>query len=207
MANFDIIEDVMQKFNGTVIMYDKKAVLVKAISFDPEKPGQMDQFCLQTVSPNARSIKNINLNDPALDYKNFQIGYANGGAYASWWYRRPHKQWSQGLSHKQMGWRVAIQGGQAHDGFSYQKPFINMLEGIYPSIETIKKTLIDHEVVSRAFHRDFALSYDDIHDDFVLEYHGSRIGSSLDRELKQFRIVPEARHLIEALQEARNVQS
>ncbi len=202
MADFDILEEVGSKFTSTVIMYEKKAALVKGCCNDPEKPGQ---FMLQVAPQNARVLKNVNLLDPALDYKNYQIGYCNGGNYCSWWYRKPHKQWAQGLKPSQMGYKISAAGYHAHDNFGFNKPFIAMLEGIYPDIETVKKALMDHTSTAIAFHKDFALLYDDIHDDFVLEYHGTKIGASIDRELKQFKIMPEARYLIEALQEARNV--
>lgn len=201
MADFDILEDVGVKFANTVIMYDKKAVLVKGVVKDPDTP---DQFLLQIAPYNTRTFKNVNLSDPAINYKNYQIGYANGGHHCSWWFRKPQKQWAQGLRSGQMGWRISAVGGHAHDNFGFNKPFINMLEGIYPDIESVKQTLIDQNSQAVAFHKDFALSYDDIHDDFVLEYHGTKIGASVDRALKQFKIMPEARHLIEALQEARN---
>lgn len=201
MADFDLHEDVNQKFIGTVVMYDKKAAYCKDTAVSLEKPG----FNLALQISGARSFKVVNLNDPALNYKNYKIGYCNGGSYASWWYRKPHKQWSQGLKSNQMGWRISVPGGHVHDNFGYSKAFNNMLEGIYPDIESVKKALIDKNVMALAFHQDFALSYDEIHDDFVLEYHGTKIGASLDRNLKQFKIMPEARHLIEALQEARNV--
>lgn len=203
-AEFDILDDVSVKFTGTVVMYEKKAALVKGATYDPDK---LNQFILQTALQGSRSTVNINLNDPDLDYKNYRIGYCNGGTYCSWWYRKPHKQWAQGLKSGQMGWRISADGGHAHDNFGFNKPFINMLEGIYPDIETVKKSLIDKSVMALAFHKDFALSYDQIHDDFVLEYHGTQIGASIDRELKQFKIMPEARHLMEALQEARSVHA
>lgn len=199
MADFDILEEVNSKFLGTVVLFDKKAALVKESAYTE------NGFVLFLQTQGSRSYTSVALNDPALNYKNYQIGYVNGGHYASWWYRKPHKQWKQGLQGNQMGWRVSGQNGQAHDNFGFTKPFINMLEGVYPDIEQAKKALIDKTMKALAFHKDFALSYDDIHDDFIIEYHAVKIGASLDRELKQFKIIPEARHLIEALQEARNV--
>jgi hypothetical protein len=201
MAAFDILQEVNSKFVGTVVLYDKKAHLVKSADHFPEKPGE---FALHLAPYNARAIKTINLNDPALDYKNYRIGYVNGTGIASWWFRTPHKQWAQGLKSSQMKWKVSHHGGHVHDNFGFNRSFNNMLEGIYPDIESVKKSLIEEEAQSAAFHKDFALSYDDIHDDFILEYHATKIGVSMDRELKQFKILPEARHLVEALQEARS---
>lgn len=202
MADFDIHEEVNAKFLSTVVVYDKKAALVKAVTAKPA-----GKFWLQLAQIGTRSLKDVSVSDPALNYKNYQIGYVNGGQFCSWWYRKPHKQWQQGLKSNQMGYKLSVPGMGAHDHFSFTKPFTNMLEGIYPDIEAVKKSLLEGNNKALAFHRDFALSYDDVHDDFVLEYHGIKIGASIDRELKQFKIMAEARHLIEALQEARNVHA
>lgn len=201
-AVIDLLQDVEQKFSGTVVMYKDKAVLIKTVSPDEEKAGH---FRLHSLAQGARSYEYINLFDPALNYQRFNIGYANGGGVASWWYRKPHKQWSQGLKSNQMGYKVGNPGTGPHDNFNFQKPFTNMLENIYPDIETCKKALMNKDGTSMAFHRDFALSFDDLHDDYLLEYHGQRIGTSIDSQLKQFKIKSEAKHLIEALQEARDV--
>lgn len=202
----DLIEDVNQKFTNTVVMYKHKAVSVKVVLHNPDKNGE---FILQAVAPNARSYTEINLNDPDLNYQTFNIGYANDGMYAAWWYRRPQKQWQQGLKASQMGWKVSNQGAGPNNNFTLSKPFVNMLENSYPSIEECKKLLMGGDDALKyhavAFHRDFALSYDELHEDYLLEYHGIRIGTSIDSQLKQFKIKSEARHLIEALQEARNV--
>lgn len=202
VAKFDILEDVSTKFNGTVVMYDKKAAKCIGVNHDEAKPGE---FQIQIAHSNSRNPKFINVADPLLNYKEYNLGYCNGGSYCSWWYRKPHKQWAQGLKSGQMGWKISAPGGHAHDNFGFTGPFIKMLEGIYPHIEEVKKLLVDQESGAQAFHKDFALSYDDVHDDFVLEYRGTKIGASIDRELKQFKIMSEARHLLEALQEARNV--
>lgn len=204
MADFDLLEEVNTKFANTIVMFDKKAFAIKEVGHDQEVKGQ---FTLVGIPYQSRNAKVIKLSDPALDYKNYNIGYVNGGDYASWWFRKPQKQWAQGLKANQTGYRISMAGGHAHDNFGFSRPFINMLEGIYPDIEVVKKSLIDREIQAMAFHKDFALSYDDIHDDFVLEYHGTKIGASIDRDLKQFKIMPEARYLIEALQEARNVHT
>ena len=203
MAELDILDDINQKFLHTIVMYDKKAVVVKSC-----EPSKMipHKFSLTVANYNARAYKTIELADPALNYQTFNIGYVNGG-YPSWWYRKPQKQWSQGLKGNQMGYRLSTPGMGPHDNFGFSKSFTNMLENVYPNIEDVKKSLIEHNFKAMAFHKDFALSYDDIHDDFILEYHGNKIGVSLNNDLKQFKVMPEAKHLIEALQEVRSAQS
>lgn len=203
-AQIDILEDVNQKFTGTIVMYNGKAVLCKGVT-NAEKVGE---FCLQLAAPSARELMMINLNNPALNFQRFEIGYCNGGAYSSWWYRKPNKQWSQGLRSNQMGYKCSNPAVGPHDNFGFSKPFIKMLESAYPTIRECQKILMDENGTQcLAFHRDFALSYDDLHEDFLLEYHGIRIGTSIDKDLKQFKIKSESRHLIEALQEAQDVHA
>jgi hypothetical protein len=205
VAVIDLLQDVDQKFTGTVVMYDKKACLIKGVV---PSPDQADHFILKGATHNAREYKNIDLLDPALNYQNFNIGYANNSGYAAWWFRKPQKQWSQGLKSPQMNWRVGTPSCSPGEGFGFTKPFVNMLEGIYPNIEECRKALMDQAGrFSMAFHRDFAISYDELHEDFCLEHHGIRIGTSLGNNLTQFKIKAEARHLIEAFQEAQNVHA
>jgi len=197
MADFDMLEEVNSKFTGTVVMYDKKAATVKTV----DKTN--DGFILVLGLQSSRAYKSVSLNDPALDYKNYKIGYVNGGNYAGWWYRKPQKQWQQGLKSSQLGYVFSTPGAGPHDNFGFSGPFIKMLENIYPSVEEVKKVLMDGEYSSRAWHRDFALSYDQIHEDCILEYHGRKIGMSISPDLAKFKILSEARHLQEALEEAR----
>ena len=202
MADFDLLENVEQKFVNTVVMFEKRAAIIKGCGPNPENP---EKFVVSLSYHNLRNFMTVALDDPALNYKDFRIGYVNGGNYCTWWYRKPHKQWSQGLKSNQMGYKISANGFNAHDGFSFTGPFIKMLENDYLHPETIKKNLIDNKAIAQAFHRDFALSYDDLHNDFIIEYHGTKIGVSQDSGLKQFKLIPDAKHLVEALQEARNV--
>lgn len=200
MAEFDNLDDVTQKFYSTIVLYDKKAAMVKGTDKTP------DGFTLHLAYPNTRVLKVVPLSDPALNYKNFQLGYVNGGTYAYWFYRKPQKQWSQGLKSNQMGYITSKLPG--HDGgyenpFGFSKPYIQMLENIYPSVEDVKKALTDGNMQAMAWHRDFALSYDAIHEDCILEYRGQKIGVSISPDMSKFKILPHARHLQEALEEAR----
>lgn len=203
-AVIDILEDVNQKFYGTIVMYDKKATLVKSVGLHPEIAGE---FTLAIALPNARTLKYINLSDPLLNYQHFNIGYANCPPGATWWFRKPHKQWAQGLKQNQMGYIVGPGGNGPQENFGPSGHFNKMLENIYPTITECKQLLGSKHYSTIAFHRNFALSYDDLHEDFLLEYHGVRIGTSLDKDLKQFKIKAEASHLIQALMEARDVQN
>lgn len=197
-ANFDNIEDVTGKFHGTICYYDGKPVLVKQASCNPEKDGE---FLLIISGANGRG-KTINLNDKAFSYKDYNIGYANSGSYSPWFYRKPAKQYKQGLKKDQMGWRFGTPGAMLAEHFGMSKAFINMLENSYPSRETVKDYLMQGAIQTMAFHRDFAVSYDGIHEDFILEHQGIKVGTSIGPQLKQFKLVDTHKHLAETLAEA-----
>lgn len=203
-ATFDNLEDVVGKFSGTIVLYNKKAALVKA---SEQSMNKEDDFILRLAFPQAKQLKAVSLADPLLDYKNYVLGYVNGGKYCSWWFRKPYRQYAQGLKSNQMGCRLSFPGVAAHDQFSFTKPFISMIEGEYPHLEQCKKLVIDKVVVACAFHQDFALSFDEVHDDFVIEYRGRKIGAAIDKNLEKFKIMSDYRHLIEPLQEARRVHA
>lgn len=197
MADFDILEEVNAKFVNTVVLYGNKAAVVKAV--DEVAKG----FRLLLTISGTRTLTAVYLSDPELNYKDFKLGYVNAGSYAGWWFRKPQKQWQQGLKAGQLGWVISAPGMGPHDNFSFSTPFTNMLENKYPSVESVKKLLTDQEAHTRAWHRDFALSYDAIHEDCILEYHGRKIGHAINSDMSKFKILSEARHLQEALEEAR----
>lgn len=203
-ATFDNLEDVQGKFLSTVVLYNKKAALVKAADPNPEN---LEEFLLRVAFSQAKNLKYVSLSDPLLDYKNYHLGYVNGGKYCSWWFRKPYRQYAQGLKSNQLGYKISFPGVAAHDNFSFTKPFIAMLEGDYPHIEHCKKAVMEKVVIASAFHQDFALSFDEVHDDFVIEYRGRKIGAAIDKNLEKFKIMSDYRHLIEPLQEAKRVHA
>lgn len=202
MAKFDNLKDVNDKFLYTVVLVGGRPVTVRACHEHPEKEGE---FVITYATYNSRKHETILLSDPAFSYRDFNIGYCNAGAHAAWWFRKAHRQYQQGLKGQQMGWVVSTPGVGVGDGFGYSKPFIAMLENVYPDVEAVKKALMDGKVHAYAFHKDFALSYDHIHEDYILEYHGAKIGHAVSPDLSRFKILSEARHLMEALEEARRV--
>lgn len=199
-ADFDNLDDVIGKFAGTICLYDKKPVIVKS-ALNGEHPGE---FTLNIYTQGASRGKQINLHDPAFSYRDFSLGYANQDAVALWWYRRPLKQYQQGLKGDQLGWctTLAPHSFALHYSFSLKKPFTDMLENIYPHNTEVEKALIDQQAKVRAFHRDFAVSWDNLHEDCVLEYRGKKVGVSTRRGLTEFRLISEFKHLNEKLKEA-----
>lgn len=205
-AQFDNLEDVHSKFSGTIVIYDGKAARVNSVHKHVDDEGnQTDEFRLSISYYQSRNSKAIPLDDPKLNYKEYSIGYVNGGSIASWWFRKPQRQYYQGLRGSQMGWRTSAPNAMPHSNFDFAKPFVAMLEGNYPSMQECEAMLRAGNMSIIAFHRDFAISYDKIHEDFILEYRGMKVGNSVDHSLKQFKILPEARHLKEAIREACSV--
>lgn len=197
VAKFDNYEDVNGKFAGTICYYDGKPVLIKGAIPDPEGGKE---FYLSIINMAGKGTT-IKVEDPKFNYKDFNIGYANCGTFASWWFRKPHKQFRQGLKKDQMAWRTSIPGAQPDDYFNLSKPFNQMLENKYPSLEECQLALKGKMAAVIAFHKDFALSWDDIHNSYILEYRAKRIGATTGDNLKNFKIVPEYDHLKETLKE------
>lgn len=194
-AKFDNIDDVNSKFLGTICYYEKMPVLIKASMPSNEEPGG---FALNVTNPGGRN-KFVQLNDPLFDYKNFNIGYANQGPVAVWWYRKPLRQYHQGLKKSQMGFKLAIGDYGMEEQFNYSKPYINMLKNVYPELPQCEMWLKTDHLKSVAFHKDFAVSWDEIHKDFILEYRGKKVGNSIGANLKDYKLVDNADYLKEAL--------
>jgi hypothetical protein len=194
-AKFDNLDDVTSKFYNTICLYDKKPVLVKAAQQDEESGG----FKLN-INTGQKSLW-IDLDSPLFSYRDFNIGYMNSGAYSLWWFRKPMKQWQQGLKRDQMGWK-STHTNYVSDDFGLNKPFVSMLTNAYPNRHDCEKVLRDgmHQVM--AFNVNFALSWDEIHNDYILQYCGKNVGSSLGRTTDKFNLIDDFKHLEESLQEA-----
>lgn len=197
-AKFDNLDDVNTKFMGTICYHEGVPVYVKQ-ALNGDNPGE---FFLHVNALNQK-LKSIKLEDKAFNYKNYNIGYVNYGQQAIWWFRKPIKQYRQGLKKDQMA--VIMPNGYHPDldmSFTFSKPVVNMLENSYPSVSEIKSHIRNGEATSIAFHKDFALAWDKLHNDFIIEYRGKAVGVGLDPEVKSFRLIAEHQHLNEALQEA-----
>lgn len=198
VAMFDNLADVDSKFSGTVCYYEKKPIIVKGAAKHPEKENEFTLL----ISSQYSKPKYVNLNDPNLNWRDYNIGYANIGPCASWWYRRPAKQYRQGLKKDQLSYKTSNVNLPPDEGFNYSKPFILMLEDSYPDIKLCKHILEEGNIKVISFNRDFALSYNKLHEAHVLEYHGKYVGVSTNQKLTEYRLMPEFQHLQEALQEA-----
>jgi hypothetical protein len=194
-AKFDNLNDVQSKFNSTIVMFDKKPFYVKNSNFHGD---DQTKFILSGVHYGGHN-KLVPLDDPLFSYKDYNLGYANT-LCATWWYRKPLKQYYQGLRANQLGLKSTQQWQHFGIQFEFSKPFVDMLSNIYPKLDACAAYLKDGAAPNIAFHRDFALSWDAIHADYILEYRGQNIGNSAN--LKDFRLIDDAKHLHEYLQEA-----
>ena len=75
-----------------------------------------------------------------------------------------------------------------------------MLEGVYPSYSQVESALRGNEIRIGAFDRNFAASFDELHEDIIIEYKGVIVGHSVGK--KEFRLKPIHEHLQESLMEA-----
>jgi hypothetical protein len=199
---FDNLEDVRSKFVNTMCYYKGKPILVKSAGFQEDKEGNFipNKFVLSAAHFQDRS-KAIKLEDPEFNYKDYNIGYANSAHYAIWWYRKPVKQYQQGLKKEQLSYVSSDPYMIIDDNFNFSRPYVAMLENDYPDLNFCEKVLKDGKTRIAAFHRDFALSWDVIHEDFVLEHRGRKVGASLNGSLKEFKLMADYKHLAEALME------
>ena len=197
MLHYDNLEDTKAKLEGTICMYDGEAVRVQEIGL-----ADADGKLPYTVYLKCKGGKgrNISLDDPKFEFRNFNLGYANQGTVAYWWYRRPLKQYRQGLRSDQMASLYAKPDWYGHQRWDYNNSIISMLENAYPSLETCEKSLKDEQSHCRAFNRDFSVSYDRIHRDLLIEHRGKIIGQTSN--FKAFHLLEEFKHLTEAVQEA-----
>lgn len=198
MQLYDNLDDARTKLNATLCMYNGNAVQVKEIA--PDDDG-MPYTAL------TKSVKNIipffNLDDEDFNCTQFNVGYTNNDGVATWWCRRPLRQYRQGLRYDQMMEMGSSPGYRQRFKFDWCGPVISMLENNYPDLETCEKRLKDKLVLNIAFHKDFAASWDDIHDDMVIEYKANKIGMS--HKFKKFKLLNEFEYLTETLVEITDV--
>lgn len=194
---FDNLGDVNAKFVGTICYYKDEPVYVKAAFHDDDNANL---FRL-SVAAMAQPSEIIEIHDPEFRYTNYNLGYANYSGIASWWYRRPAKQYQQGLKAEQL--RFFNDNGQSTPkaGFQFNKPYVNMLKNVYVPLEEAKKATRDIKTLSFAWHRDFAVSWVPEEGHYNLDYRSSRIGtiSKLGGIVDLF---PQAEYLKETLHEA-----
>ena len=201
---FDNLNDVDMKFTSTICYHKGKAVYIKGVGYQQNpNTGQNYEDRFEVICCEyGRRNKQVKLEDPDFSYRDYNMGYANAGDYAAWYYRVPLKQYRQGLRHDQVSRVISEPVFYDLPDFSFKPQFIDMLENRYPPIHEVEKDLKNGVARVEAFHKDFALSYDKIHEDMVIEYRGQKVGMSINHDLKEFKLLPEFKFVQEALAEA-----
>ena len=202
--SYDNLEDVKSKLLGTIVMYDGVPCHIKQVYTAADYGNDEHEYWLATSNLGGRLVITRGLTDPLFNFTKFNIGYANYKSAAVWWYRLPYKQYRQGLKADQFRYH-ASEKAAALGIFSFGtgKDIDQMLKAEYPGFEEVEKTIKSQEngglPIVQAFHKNFALSHDRIHDDMILEYKGQLIGNIIDR--KTFKLLSEYSHLNEVVQE------
>ncbi len=191
---YDNYEDVKGKLHGTYCLYKGRAVLIKAII----QESDVKYIAHGSTLFNGRVVA-FDINDPDFNCSNYNIGYVNNTKTGAWFYRVPLKQYHQGLRSTQVRMKYSdIQFSNTI--FNANRGVCAMLENSYPSIKSAAESLQIGDAAIVAFHKNFAMTYDQIHKDFLLEYKGGRVGFTKD--LKNMQLMEEREYLSESLKEA-----
>jgi hypothetical protein len=193
MVVYDNLDDAKAKLVSTFVTYEGKAAFVKDV-----KKVLTNYFAVLSFS-DRDSLKSVSLDDPKFNYMTFNIGYQNCSSAAIWWCRIPVKQWQQGLKHSQCKYYVSQTPDDFMPQLGWNKYTIDMLEDNYPKFETVQSALLNGKCRSRAFHRDFALIWNPIHKDFIVDYKGKSVGHLSSR--KDVALMEDFEHLHETLKE------
>lgn len=197
---FDNLNDAQSKIMGCFAYYDGKAITVKNVWEDVDKAHKNLIYYASGIPLIGRAaFPAIEIEDPKFNCSDFNIGYANAHGVCVWFFRNPVKQYSQGLKYNQISAKCTNQQAAGIE-FKHGKPIGEMLEGIYPDFKKAAKFLNAGEAQMMAFNKNFAMSRDKVHKDFILEYKGQHIGFTAD--LKSFNLLEQHEHLLEALKEA-----
>lgn len=193
---FDTLDDARAKLLGTFCYYKGKAVYVKAL--DPA--GDDWSMLVYDVGGTAGSRQQVLVSDKDFQASEFRIGYANFSNAAVFYYRIPARQYRQGLKAEQVGVSMSNPNWRHEIQFSSNRSIKDMMEGNYPTLEDAKKRITDELTEVMAFHKDFAISRNRIHNDFIVEYKGTQVGHTTGKN--DFTLMPQFAHLSEALKEA-----
>lgn len=200
-TKFDNLEDVSGKFVGTICYYGKDPILIETA----QKTVVKDAIGFQLLARNGTKLFEFLVDDKEFRFRDFAVGYANHNSGAVWWYRKPVKQFRQGLRKDQMFHRQTVNNNGVGIDFGYSRSVIAMLRNEYPSLEAAMKAVRDGAAPeigffgSKAFHPNFAIAYDELHEDYILENRGVRVG--LIRPDRTLRLTPDYKHLIEETSE------
>jgi len=195
--NYDNLEDASSKLVGTYCLYKGKAITVKVISEVAE-----NTFLFTASSMRDNKTVTGGIDEPEFNCSDYNIGYVNRLTAATWFYRMPYKQYKQGLKQDQLG-KVASSLEFSNVEFKHSAVVANMLENKYPTFTHALKALDDKEAKIMAFHKNFAATFDPLHEDYIIEYKGNKVGHTTNYG-RGVKLLPEWEYILESLKEAQN---
>lgn len=193
MILYDNLDDVKAKLIGTYVYYKGEVAYVK------DAKGTAKGYSIAIQEYEQPKLKWIMLDDPEFNYTRYNLGYVNYGSDVAWWCRIPAKQYQQGLRPNQMKCVTGDKNLDFMPQIQFSGPTVRMLKDDYPSLDQVVEPLRIGYVRSMAFHRNFAVSWDRIHEDFLLEYKGRIIGHMKDES--QVKLLGEFDYLKESVNE------
>lgn len=189
---YDTLEEAQSRLKGTLIYLGDSPIYVRDITDTangtPYRRGMEQRFQLHyyTIGRDRRP-GHVSLADPGLRQNNFKLGYCNidtnplgfgvvknRTAYVT---RIPTRRTKQGICQENLLLATTEReiGGVRFGDIHMTESVKDMLTGNYPSLDAACEAVVNGSY-SMAFHRHFAVSYDDFRGDMVLMYRGNKIG-------------------------------
>lgn len=160
------LEDLSTLLMNSVIMYKKLPIMIQGISLNRE---------LHASYIGQKGTEEIPLNSPDLDFKPVPLGMCNHSGHAHYLSRKPGRQWSQGLTSKNINISFL---NKEKTGDSWMnllnlknKSIHSCILGEYPSIENCIVALDKPDMLEMAFSREFA-----INKNLLLYYRSESVG-------------------------------
>lgn len=172
MLLYDNLEDTKTKLYNTIVMYSGEIALIREVKQIREKFA----VNLATLS-GAYGLKGkwVQIDDPLLNYTEFDLGYMNIGSGSVWWCRSPQRQYQQGLRNSQCTY-IHSRPVEAYNlKVTFDVPTAMMLENKYPKLADVIGPLRSFEYKFRAINSNLAVSWDHIHSDYILDYKGKSV--------------------------------
>ena len=195
---YDNLSDAKSKLESTYCLYGGKAIVVRQVYCHPDPGTDTGEYFAKCAYLESGRGLTIDINDPEFNCSDFNIGYMNINGQAAWFYRSPAKQWQQGLKSNHF-YSISSKLGNNAVSFKNGAALAAMLENRYSHIIPASQALktVDYSVI--AFHRNFAMSYDRIHEDYIFEYKG--VPFAFTKDFQNIGIKDDFKHLSESLSE------
>ena len=151
------IDDLQTLFANSLVRYNKKPVLIKTIT------GARCAFCTY-LDDKGKSFE-IPISDTSFDFEPVPLGFINHKGEVYWSARLPSRQWSQGLTSKNLVVSPLTGDAKNSDTLLHIKEILTLktksllacIEGSYPSLRNAIR-LIDTGANSVAFKRNLAIT-------------------------------------------------